>query len=63
MIFQDLLIFENKINVMMKYSLIDFTDIFDDIDKKINTTIIKSIFNEIEIFSSSKAIISMILMI
>src|SRR5436305_12409340 len=55
---RDLLIFENKINVMTKHSSVNFSDIFDDIDEKASTADVKSIFEEIIVLSSFKVTVS-----
>src|SRR5947207_9611038 len=57
---RDLLIFENKINAMTKHSLMNFIDMFDDVDEEKSIAVIRSIFGEIEVLSSSKATISAI---
>ena len=60
---RDLLIFENKINIMMKYFLMNFIDIFNDINEKESIIITRFIFSKIKVLSFSKVIISTIMMI
>src|SRR5436305_9426619 len=55
---QDLLIFENKINAMMKHSSVNYSDVFDDIDEKTSIADAKSIFKEIVILSPFKVTVS-----
>ena len=54
----DLLIFENKINAMMKHSSVNFSGVFDDIDEKTSTADAKSIFEEIVVLFSFKVTVS-----
>src|SRR5947199_999190 len=55
---RNLLIFENKINAMMKHSSVNFSGVFDDIDEKTSTADAKSIFEKIVVLFSFKFTVS-----
>src|SRR5436190_4218765 len=51
----DLLIFENKINAMVKHPFMDFTGVFDDVDEEASTTTTRPIFHKIKVLPPPKA--------
>src|SRR6266496_1098913 len=58
---RDLLIFENKINAMVKHPFMDFTGIFDDVDEEASMTTTRPIFDEIEVLPPPKATVPAIM--